>query len=148
MKFSGGKAAIIGLLVVGVALSACETKKETKGATLYDRLGGLGPINDVVEKFVANIAADNRINVRFANANMSRLKIRLVQLICETTGGPCRYQGAPMDVAHKGMDITKDEFNATGEALAKALDDSGVPAQEKGELLTAIGSMESDIVGK
>ncbi len=119
-----------------------------KEASLYDRLGGLGPITGVVDKFVGNVAADQRINGRFAKANISLLKTRLVQQICEATGGPCKYQGKPMDIAHKGMNINEAEFNATGEALGKALDDSGVAAKEKNELLAAIGSMQPDIVGK
>lgn len=147
MKFPMKRAAVVGILVVGVALSACTAKKEPP-KSLYERLGGLGAITGVVDKFVANVAADDRINARFANANISRLKIRLVQQICEATGGPCKYQGQPMDVAHQGMNITQDEFNATGEDLAKALDEMGVPAQEKGELLTAIGGMQDQIVGK
>lgn len=146
MKFPMKRAAVVGVLVVGIALSACMKQEPPK--PLYDRLGGLGPITGVVDKFVANVAADDRINARFANANISRLKIRLVQQICEATGGPCKYQGQPMDVAHQGMNITQDEFNATGEALAKALDEMGVPAQEKGELLAAIGGMQDQIVGK
>ena len=148
MTFHAKKAAIVGLLVVGVALSACTTKKEMSNATLYERLGGLGAITGVVEKFVANIRANEHINKRFANANISRLQIRLVQQICEASGGPCKYQGQPMDVAHKGMNIDQAEFDATGDDLAKALDASGVAKNEKNELLGAIGSMQGDIVGK
>ncbi len=148
MTFGFKKAAIVGLLVIGVALSACTAKKDMSNASLYERLGGLGAITGVVDKFVANVAADERINKRFAKANISRLKIRLVQQICEASGGPCKYQGQPMDVAHKGMKINEAEFNAMGEDLAKALDDSGVAAKEKNELLAAIGSMQGEIVGK
>lgn len=148
MKFTGRKAALASILIVGLAVGACEHKMEAKQASLYDRLGGLGPITGVVDKFVANLAADTRVNQRFAKSNLSRLKIRLVQQICEATGGPCKYQGQPMEIAHKGMNITEAEFNATGEGLAKALDDSGVPEKEKNELLAAIGSMQGQIVGK
>lgn len=147
MKITGRRAALAMVLVVGLAASACATKKEPP-PSLYDRLGGLGPITGVVDKFVANLAADERVNKRFAKANLSRLKIRLVQQICEVSGGPCKYQGQPMEIAHKGMNITEAEFNATGENLAKALDESGVPDKEKNELLAAIGSMQNQIVGK
>lgn len=147
MRMSSRKAALAAVLVVGVVVSACATKQEPP-KSLYDRLGGLSAITGVVDKFVANLAADERVNKRFAKANLSRLKIRLVQQICETSGGPCKYQGQPMAVAHKGMNITEAAFNATGEDLGKALDEMKVPAKEKGELLAAIGSLQSQIVGK
>jgi hemoglobin len=147
MRFAFGKVALAGVLVAGLAVSACTTKKEPP-ASLYDRLGGLGPITGVVDTFVANVAADERINARFANASISRLKIRLVQQVCEASGGPCKYQGQPMAVAHQGMNITADEFNAMGEDMAKALDELKVPAKEKGEVLALLGSMQNEIVGK
>ena len=42
------------------------------GASLYDRLGGKDAITAVVDDFVANVAADVRINAFFANADTSR----------------------------------------------------------------------------
>ena len=57
--------------------------------TLYDRLGGYPAISAVVDDFVKNVAADKRINKFFANANIDRLKARLVEQICQGTGGPC-----------------------------------------------------------
>ena len=42
--------------------------------SLYDRLGGKPAITAVVDDFVGNVAADKRVNGRFANANIPRLK--------------------------------------------------------------------------
>ncbi len=64
--------------------------------TLYDRLGGYPAISAVVDDFVKNVAADKRINKFFANANIDRLKARLVEQICQGTGGPCVYTGRDM----------------------------------------------------
>jgi len=127
-----------------LALAACQSTPPT----LYDRLGGQGAINQVVDDFVANIAADPSIFPKFAKTDIPKLKRLLSEQICEATGGPCKYTGRDMKTTHKGMNVTKAEFNATGAALAKALDKNKVPAKEKNELLTAIGGMENDIVGQ
>src|SRR4051812_47127419 len=42
--------------------------------SLYERLGGLPAIQAVVGEFVANVAADNRINQRFFNTDIENLK--------------------------------------------------------------------------
>lgn len=138
-------------LAVASILAACADDKEMmakKEASLYDRLGGKPAITAVVDQFVANIAADDRINQRFAKTDIPKLKKNLVDQICEASGGPCKYTGKDMVTAHKGMHITQAEFNWTGEHLAAALDKFKVPAKEKNELLTAIGSMQDDIVGQ
>jgi hemoglobin len=115
---------------------------------LYDRLGGKPAITAVVDDFVGNVAADSRINGRFAGANIPRLKTMLVDQICEASGGPCKYTGKSMLEAHRGMDIKDTEFNALVEDLVKSLDRFKVPAQEKSELLGALGGMKPQIVGK
>jgi hemoglobin len=46
------------------------------------------------------------------------------------------------------MAITEAEWNATVEALVKALDTHKVGAKEKSELLAALGPMKKDIVGQ
>ena len=116
--------------------------------SLYDRLGGKPAIQAVVDDFIGNVAGDARINKRFANANVPRLKTMLVDQICEATGGPCKYTGASMVDAHRGMNINDGEFTALVEDLVKSLDKFKVPQKEKTELLTALGGMKGQIVGK
>ena len=116
-------------------------------ASLYDRLGGKEAITVVIDDFVANVAADKRINARFAKTDIPHFKQMLVEQVCQATGGPCTYTGKSMRVAHKGMKIVEADFNALVEDLTQSLDKHNVGAQEKTELLTALGSMKGDIVG-
>ena len=138
------------LTVVVLAASGCASMDGSMAAKkpLYDRLGGQNAIRAVVDDFIGNVAADSRINKRFASADVSRLKTKLVEQICEATGGPCKYTGATMMDAHRGMNITEAEFTALVEDLVKSLDKFRVPAAEKTELLTALGGMKPQIVGR
>ena len=111
-------------------------------------MGGQPAITAVVDDFVGNVAADNRINGFFARTDIPRLKKNLVDQICQGTGGPCMYTGRDMRTAHKGMNITDAQFNALVEDLVKSLDKFKVPEKEKGELLGILGPMRSQIVGQ
>src|SRR5215813_9481309 len=114
--------------------------------SLYDRLGGKDSIKAVVDEFVTRVAADNRINKKFAKSNIDRVKFELVEQICMATGGPCKYTGLDMKTAHKNMGVTEGEFNALVEDLVGALDKFNVGATEKNELLSILGPMKSQIV--
>ena len=114
--------------------------------SLYDRLGGKPAITAVVDQFVANVAADQRINGRFATTDIPKLKGHLVNQVCGATGGPCNYTGRDMKATHDGMKITGADFNALVQNLVAALDKFNVPAGEKGELLALLGPMKKDIV--
>ena len=142
---------VVGILAVcTLALTGCAGHMDggVSRKPLYDRLGGKPAITAVVDDFIANVAADTRINKRFANADIPRLKAMLVDQICEASGGPCRYTGASMLAAHRGMNINDAEFAALVEDLVKSLDKFKVPAQEKNDLLAALGGMKGDIVGR
>ncbi|MEZ4367464.1 MAG: group 1 truncated hemoglobin [Kofleriaceae bacterium] len=114
---------------------------------LFERLGGLPAIEAVVKTFIDNVAADSRINAFFINTNIPELQAKLVEQICEATGGPCTYSGKSMREVHTGMRISEADFAALVEDLQAALDEWKVPAREQDELLGALGGMHDDIVG-
>ncbi len=119
--------------------------------TLYQRLGGREAIKQVVDDFVANLAADPRVNARFKGldaAKMAKLQTDLADQICDVTGGPCAYLGRDMKTVHAGMKITEAEWNATVEDLVKTLNKFKVGPKEQQELLSALGGMKKDIVGQ
>jgi hemoglobin len=139
-------------VVAALTLVACGGKTKGGGGggggagkSLYDRLGGKDAIESVVVEFIANVQADDVIKERFANAAPD-LKDKLVNQICEATGGPCKYTGKDMKTAHAGMGIKDEHFNALVGDLKKALDKFKVPEKEQTELLTALGGMKKDIV--
>ncbi|HJT19482.1 MAG TPA: group 1 truncated hemoglobin, partial [Nitrospira sp.] len=103
-------------------------------------------ITAVVDDFVGRVARDSRINGKFANANIPRLKTMLVDQICQASGGPCTYGGRDMKTAHAGMGISGDEFDALVSDLVATLNTFKVGDREKKELLGALGPMKSEIV--
>src|SRR5262245_54553573 len=131
------------LLAAGCASTVEQSMASTK---LSERLGGKEAITAVVDDFVARVAADKRINSFFAKANVPRLKMMLVDQICEATGGPCKYTGRDMKTTHKGMGITNADFDALVGDLVATLDKFKVPEKEKNELLSVLGPMRKDIV--
>lgn len=149
------------LIIAGVMLSVtgCNTMDSTTGSamskptamaekSLYDRLGGKPAITAVVDDFVGRVAADSRINGKFANADIPRLKTLLVEQICQASGGPCTYTGRSMKATHAGMGVSSGDFDALVGDLVATLSKFKVPEREKNELLGALGPMKGDIVEK
>jgi len=114
--------------------------------SLYDRLGGKGAIEAVIEDFVGRCAADARINAKFARTDVPRLKALLIQQVSAATGGSVEYTGRGMRETHSGMGVTAGEFDALVGDLVATLDAFHVPAAEQGELLGILGPLRPDIV--
>ena len=148
--------------IVGMALAlafaiggtACGGKKDVKqpaAASLYDRLGQKPAIEVVIDKFLANVTADGRINARFAHLDadgVAHLRQMLIDQVCAATGGPCTYTGKTMKESHAGMNISDEEFTALVEDLIHALDEAGAKPEDRDELIGALGGMKGDIVGQ
>lgn len=135
-----------GFLVMMVLVGCAGMERMAAEKSLYDRLGGKSSISAVVDQFVTNVAADTRINGRFATTDIRKLKGHLVDQVCMATGGPCTYSGRDMRTTHAGMKISNGDFEALVEDLVKSLNTFKVPAREKGELLDLLGPMRKDIV--
>lgn len=148
MSHSRSAKYLLGLFTVIALVPLAEQGTSAAQRSLYQRLGGKKAITAVVDQFVANVAADKRINKFFAKTNIPRLKKNLVDQICEASGGPCKYTGRSMKVAHKGLGITDNDWDALVEDLVKALNKFKVPKQEQNELLGLLGPMKKDIVGQ
>jgi hemoglobin len=149
------------LIISGLVLSVtgCNTMESKSGPvtsksttmtdkSLYERLGGKPAITAVVDDFVGRVAADSRINGKFANTDIPRFKILLVEQICQASGGPCTYTGRSMKATHAGMGVSSSDFDALVGDLVATLNKFNVPEREKNELLGALGPMKSDIVEK
>ncbi|HVG18572.1 MAG TPA: group 1 truncated hemoglobin [Blastocatellia bacterium] len=146
-------AVTFGCLATGLASAQDMGKAKMAKKSLYSRLGGKKAITAVVDQFVANVAADNRINKFFSGTasdpkRLAMFKGKLVDQICQGAGGPCKYRGKDMKTAHKGMGISDADFNALVEDLVAALNKFNVPQAEQNELLGILGPMKGDIVGQ
>ena len=158
---------LAGVLAVGVGCNKDKkddaasmkpaNRGDMSGKTLWDRLGGEPAVSAVVDEFVKTAAADPKVNFTRqgtprqwdpSEANVKRLKRRLVEFISQNTGGPLKYQGRDMVSAHTGMNITNSEFDALAGHLVRALDKFNVGQQEKDELVQIVSSTRPQMVGK
>jgi hemoglobin len=126
---------------------------QAQQTSLYQNLGGKKAIVAVVDDFVGRVAADSRINAFFAGTaadpkRLAAFKSKLVDQICEASGGPCKYTGKTMKQAHAGMGISGADFGALVSDLVAALDKFKVQAKDKDALLGVLGPMQTDIVEK
>jgi hemoglobin len=119
---------------------------------LYERLGGLKGITAVVDDFIDRLVANKALN-RNPEIDAGRkrspapyLKYQVTAMVCEVTGGPCKYTGKGMKEAHAHMNITEKEWNLMVGDFKRSLAKFKVPAKEQQELFDIVGTTKADIV--
>lgn len=119
---------------------------------LYERIGGLQGITVVVDDFIDRLVVNAALNKNPAiDAGRKRspavyLKFQVSQLVCEATGGPCKYTGKGMKESHVHLNISEQEWEIMAGEFKKSLDKFKVPAVEQKELFDTVGTTKTDIV--
>jgi hemoglobin len=140
-------------LVLALAIaSASPARGDAPVRSLYERLGGVGPISVVVDEFIERLFVDDLLNanpaISEARARVPRsyLKFHVTTLLCQVTGGPCKYTGRSMKDSHARLGITEREWTEMAAVFQAVLDKYKVPAREQQELFALVGGTKADIV--
>jgi hemoglobin len=115
-------------------------------ASMFARLGGREAITAAVEQFYQRVLADSELKPFFAATNMTWLKLRQTQFMVQALGGPQEYTGKSMKQAHAGRAIEPRHFQRVAGHLSETLAALKVPKSLIGEVMTAVASLEPDIV--
>lgn len=121
------------------------------GQSLYARLGGYDALVAVTKDFIGRLATDPQLAKFFTGLNdtsKARVEAHVIDFLCVATGGPCIYTGQDMKTAHTGLHITEAEWNQSAADLTETLNKFKVPQKEQGEVMSAIGGLKGDIVGR
>jgi hemoglobin len=114
--------------------------------TLYERLGGENKIRAIVADIVDNHLRNELVRARFARSDRNSLVRLAAEFICMGTGGPQKYSGKDMRAAHRGMNISEQEYLAVIDDIMAALDKNGVAEREKQEMLSIAYGLKSEIL--
>ncbi len=139
-------------LMMAVTIAPIATAQQTGAKPLYERLGGLTGITVVVDDFINRLVANKELNKNPAinagrkNSPSPYLKFQVSQLICELSGGPCKYTGKTMKESHAHLNISEKEWSVMAKEFQKSLNKFKVPAAEQKELFDMVGKTKADIV--
>jgi hemoglobin len=120
--------------------------------SLYERLGGVYNIATVVDDFIERLLVNATLNANPAIAEArsrvpkAGLKFHVTALVCEVTGGPCKYTGRTMKEAHARLNISERQWQAMVAEFRTTLDKYKVPAPEQSELVKIVEGTKKDIV--
>lgn len=131
-------------LLLSLALAACAGAGQRR---LYDDLGQGPGIEALVEGLLFRIVEDERIAHHFAEADIVRLRDKLVEQICVEAEGPCTYSGDDMRTSHAGRGISHADFDALVENLRDVMQEQQVPVRARNRLLKRLATMHGDVVG-
>jgi len=115
--------------------------------TLSNRLGGVDGITQLVSDAVDEHPSNPLVKTRFENAqDIDHAKLMSVEFFSVGYGRPGTYSGKDMLTAHKGMDISEQEYMAVMDDIMAAMGKNGIGEDEKKDVLAILYSLKSEII--
>ena len=144
---------VLAAVVAIMAGAATQTAKaQVKQPSLYERLGGAYSIATVVDDFIERLLVNATLNanpaLKEARARVPKagLKFHVTAMVCEVSGGPCKYTGRAMKASHQDLNISPAQWDAMVVDFKATLNKFKVPQTAQQELITIVGSTKNDIV--
>ena len=131
--------------------------------TLYDRLGGAFAIAAVIDHFSEAVVKNPKVGAESPNpalrewhtknlARLPGLKFMRTLWVCNVAGGPFTYTATNpgsttvgLEVAHRDLKISPEEFDEVAAELGRTLASFKVPAPETSEVLAAFGAHKDEV---
>ena len=132
-------------------------------ASLYERLGGAFAVAAVVDHFsdavvqnpIVGQKSDNPALREWHTNNLDRLpglKFMRTLWVCNVAGGPFEYTATKpgstpvgLEVAHRDLKITPEQFDEVAAELGRTLVVFKVPDRETGEVLAAFAAHKGEV---
>ena len=131
--------------------------------TLYDRLGGAFAIAAAIDHFSEAVVKNPNVGSESPNpalrewhtknlARLPGLKFMRTLWVCNVAGGPFTYTATKpgrttvgLEVAHRDLKISPDEFDEVAAELGRTLASFKVPATETSEVLSAFAAHKDEV---
>jgi hemoglobin len=115
--------------------------------TLYERLGGADGIARLVDDVMAAHLVNPVVKTRFENIkDLDRARKMAREFFSAGSGGPESYTGKDMLTAHKGMNISEQEYLAVTDDIVGAMEKHGLGEDTKKDVIAILYSLKGNII--
>ena len=115
--------------------------------TLYERLGSASGIARLVDDVMAAHLVNPIVKTRFESIkDLDRAKKMAREFFCAGSGGPETYTGKDMLAAHKGMNVSEQEYLAVTDDIVGAMEKHGLSEDTKKDVIAILYSLKDSII--
>lgn len=164
------RSVVAGLAVAAASMTVspadkalAQTKQNTPGKSLYERLGGVFAIAAVVDHFSDAVVTNPIVGKKSKNPQLRKwhtknlerlpgLKFMRTLWVCDVSGGPFKFVATKpsstplgLEEAHRDLHISPSEFDEVAAELGRTLDHFKVPKPEKEEVLAAFAAHKDEV---
>jgi hemoglobin len=114
--------------------------------TLYEAIGGEEKVRAILQSLYDKLFDDPMVGFLFEGKDKAHIIEQQLAFTCRFLGGPHKYEGKPLPVAHAGLPLLPGHFARRHLLLAQTLDEQRVPVDVKLVWLNIDQSLRSSVL--
>ncbi len=114
--------------------------------TPYETIGGEPAVRAVLESLYDKLFDDPMVGFLFEGKDKTRIVEQQLAFTCRFLGGPQRYEGKPLPVAHAALPLLPGHFDRRHRLLEQTLAEQNVPPDVKRAWLTIDESLRPSVL--
>ncbi len=119
--------------------------------SLYERLGGANGISTIVDDIIAAHMVNPVVKARYLPLNddpkhFAEVRQHLINFLASGSGGNEQYTGKDMPSAHRGMNISEEEYMSVIDDILGALDKNNIDEQSRKDVLAIAYSLKGQMI--
>ena len=135
-----------------VVLAGSDRPQSIPVSSLYERIGGDGPLLAAVDGFYKRVVADDRVNEFFKDLTMEAQVKKQLAFMAHAMGGPNVYRGRDLGDAHRELvrerGLNDEHFDVIVGHLRATLEDLGLEGAVVDEVAALIETTRSKVLGR
>ncbi len=123
----------------------------TDTPSLYDRLGGEAAVEAAIARFYDKVMGDPSLTPFFSGLDMGKQIEKQIAFMTMAFGGPSRYTGLELRVAHAGLvarGLGDTHFDALLAHLAETLRELGIDEATVREVGAVLAPTRNDVLSR
>ncbi len=116
-------------------------------ARLFDRLGGIEGVSQLVVQFYSRVLSDPALRPHFDGVPLDKLQRMQLEFFSVALEGPLAYSGRALQQAHQAHHIPRTHFQAFVEHLFETLRDCPLTDPERYAVIARINTYADEVVG-
>jgi len=138
---------VLAVLTTAFCGTAVAGNEESTGPSLYERLGSMDGIGNIVRDTIALHHANPDVSHYFEGVDDEKLAKHVVAFFAAGTGGPANYEGRDMTSLHAPMKLSSDDFDSVVVDVLEAVEANGIDAASKAEVAAILESLRPAVMG-
>lgn len=114
--------------------------------TIFDRIGGMPALPQVVRQFYRGIYASQVVGHHFTMMDPEVMIDHQIRFLSTLLGGPAQYTGKDLGSTHAHLNITEDEFSEVAKILSNSLKDNGVSGDDLDTIMSTVAGTKEEIL--